>query len=76
MRFIRVAVPRVAGIYIPLEALPEEPRMIGRVLSQTYAISAVREVMLKGSPLPKVAASLAREKREGRQGVGQASQGA
>ena len=56
--FIRVAVPLVAGVYIPPEVLPEELRMIGRVLPQTYVISAVREVMLKGAALSEVAPSL------------------
>jgi len=57
--FVRLAVPLVAGVYVPTEVLPYELRLLGSMLPQTYVISAVREVMLRGAKLPEVAPSLA-----------------
>jgi len=57
--FVRLAVPLVAGVYVPTEVLPHELRLLGSMLPQTYVIGAVREVMLRGARLPEVAPSLA-----------------
>jgi ABC-2 type transport system permease protein len=56
--FVRLFVPLAAGIYVPRELLPKELVVIGDILPQTYAASAIRRVLLGGAMLNGVAAEL------------------
>jgi len=56
--FIRLLVPLVSGIYIPIEILPYELRLVGLLLPHTYVIMGARKVLFKGLGLPFVAGEL------------------
>jgi len=56
--FIRVLTPLVAGIYIPQEILPKELVTIGKLLPQTYAVDAIRKVLLRGAAFNDVRSNL------------------
>lgn len=56
---VRLLAPIAAGVYIPREALPEALIPAGSLLPQTYAVDAVRRVLLGGASLDGVAGNLA-----------------
>jgi len=56
--FVRLFVPLVSGIYVPRELLPRGLAIVGDILPQTYAVSAMRRVLLGGAVLSGVVAEL------------------
>lgn len=51
---IRVLVPLVSGVYVPLKVLPPWVKSISLLLPQTYVISGVRRVLLSNVSLQEV----------------------
>ncbi len=52
--FIRILVPLACGVYVPREILPRELKLIGDILPQTYAVNAMRKILLKQSSLNEI----------------------
>lgn len=57
-RLLGLATNLLAGVYYPIEVLPDWLRSLGRLLPATYSLHALRRTMLQGASLPDVGPDL------------------
>ena len=57
-RLLGLATNLLAGVYYPIEVLPNWLRSLGRLLPATYSLHALRRSMLQGATLPDVGPDL------------------